>query len=338
MRRIISALLFSISSTLALAQAAQPLQLAEGAPDRYIVAPGDTLWSIASKFLKDPYRWADLWKLNADEIKNPQRIYPGQVIVLDKSGNQPRLKLVTVNEQRREYIEAVKKGIPTIPAQDIEPFLSEPRVLDVNGLNAAPRVVALQGDRVIAGAGDTIYTTEVAEQQKSWQLFRPGKPLLDPDTQEVLGHEAVFLGTARQTRSGVPASFLVSTSKLEIVRDDRLLPAPRRDVPSYVPRAPTKQIRAKVINIYSGVNFGGAQSVITINRGKADGLEPGHVLAADLAGPEVTNRYQGDKSVYQIPDVRNGLLYVFRVFDRVSYALVMNATHPMVVGDTVRTP
>jgi hypothetical protein len=122
---------------------------------------------------------------------------------------------------------------------------------------------------VIAGAGDTIYTTGITEQHKDWQLFRAGKPLLDPDTQEVLGHEAVFLGTARQTRSGVPASFLVTTSKLEIVRDDRLLPAPRRDVPSYVPRAPTKQIRAKVINIYSGVNFGGAQSVITINRGRA---------------------------------------------------------------------
>jgi nucleoid-associated protein YgaU len=341
MRRIISALLISISSTLVLAQGVPPSQapqLTDDAPDRHVVTAGDTLWGIAAKFLKDPYRWGELWKLNADEIKNPQLIYPGQVIVLDKSGNQPRLKLVTINEQRREYVEAVKKGIPTIPAQDIEPFLSEPRVLDVNGLDAAPRVVALQGDRVIAGAGDTIYTTEVTEQQKVWQLFRPGMPLIDPDTKEVLGHEAVFLGTARQTRSGVPASFLVSTSKLEIVRDDRLLPAPRRDVPSYVPRAPTKQIRAKVINIYSGVNFGGAQSVITINRGKADGLEPGHVLAADLAGPEVTNRYQGEKTVYQIPDVRNGLLYVFRVFDRVSYALVMNATHPMVVGDTIRTP
>ena len=338
MRRIISALLISISSTLVLAQGTQPLQLADGAPDRHVVTPGDTLWGIAAKFLNDPYRWGELWKLNADEIKNPQLIYPGQVIALDKSGNQPRLKLVTVHQERREYVEATKKGIPTIPAHEIEPFLSEPRVLDAAGLDAAPRVVAVQGDRVIAGAGDTIYTTEVTAAHKVWQLFRPGKPLLDPDTKEVLGHEAIYLGTARQTRGGVPSSFLVSTSKLEIVRDDRLLPAPRQDVPSYVPRAPTKMIRAKVLAIYSGVNFGGPQSVITLNRGKADGLEPGHVLAADLAGPEVTNRYQGEKTVYQIPDVRNGLLYVFRVFDRVSYALVMNATHPMVVGDTIRTP
>ncbi|MCK9386805.1 MAG: LysM peptidoglycan-binding domain-containing protein [Sulfuritalea sp.] len=338
MRRIISALLISISTTLAVAQGANPLELADGAPDRHIVTSGDTLWGIAAKFLKNPYRWGELWKLNAEEIKNPQRIYPGQVIVLDRSGNQPRLKLVTFTEPRREYIEPLKKGIPSIPPQEIEPFLSEPRVLDAKGLDAAPRVVALENDRVIVGAGDTIYTTEVKERHKIWQIFRPGTPLLDPDTKETLGHEAVFLGTARLTREGVPSSFLILTSKQEIVRDDRLLAAPRQDVPNYIPRAPGKMIQAKVLGIYSGVNFGGPQFVITLNRGKADGLELGHVLAVDLAGAEVSNRYQGERTDYKLPDARNGLIFVFRVFDRVSYALVMNATHPVVVGDTVRTP
>ena len=338
MRRIISALLISISTTLALAQGAQPLELADGAPDRHVVISGDTLWGISARFLKDPYRWGELWKLNAEQIRNPQLIYPGQVLVLDRSGSQPRLKLVTVRERRHEYVEPLRKGIPSIPPQDIEPFLSEPRVLDATGLDAAPRVVALQGDHVLAGAGDTIYTTEVTARHKVWQLFRPGAPLVDPDTKETLGYEAVFLGTARMTKEGVPSSFLILTSKLEVVRDDRLLPAPRQDVPNYIPHAPTTMIRAKVLAIYGGVNFGGPQSVITLNRGKADGLEPGHVLAADLAGAEVVNRYEGAKTTYQLPDARNGLLFVFRVFDRVSYALVMNATHPMVVGDTVRTP
>jgi len=338
MRRIISALLISISSTLALAQGAQPLQLADGAPDRHVVVAGDTLWSIAAKFLKDPYRWGELWKLNATEIKNPQRIFPGQVLALDRSGTQPRLKLVTVKEPRREYVEPLRKGIPSIPPQDIEPFLSEPRVLEPGGLASAPRVVALQGDRVIAGSGDTIYTTEVTAQHKTWQLFRQGKPLLDPDSGETLGHEAVYLGTARMIKGGVPSSFLVTSSVQEIVRDDRLLAAPRQDVVDYVPRAPTKLIRAKILGMYSGVSFGGPQSVVTLNRGRADGLEPGHVLAADVAGKAVVNRYQGDRSDYQLPDARNGLLFVFRVFDRVSYALIMHATQPMSVGDTVRTP
>ena len=237
MRRIISALFISFSSTLVVAQGAQPLALADGAPDRHVVVPGDTLWGIASQFLKDPYRWGELWKLNGDEIRNPQLIYPGQVIVLDKSGNQPRVMLARLTEQRREYVEVIAKGIPTIPPQDIEPFLTEPRVLDEHGLDAAPRVVALQGDRVIAGAGDTIYTTEVTARHKLWQLFRQGKALVDPDTEEILGHEAVFLGTARMTGVGEPSSFLILTSNQEIGRDDRLLAAPRLDVVNYVPQA-----------------------------------------------------------------------------------------------------
>jgi hypothetical protein len=208
---------------------------------------------------------------------------------------------VTVKEARREYVEPLRKGIPSIPPQDIEPFLSEPRVLEPGGLASAPRVVALQGDRVIAGAGDTIYTTEVTAQHKVWQLFRQGKPLLDPDTGETLGHEAVYLGTARMIKGGVPSSFLVTSSVQEIVRDDRLLAAPRQDVVDYVPRAPTKLIRAKILGMYSGVSFGGPQSVVTLNRGRADGLEPGHVLAADVAGKAVINRYQGDRPTTSCP-------------------------------------
>ena len=363
MRRIISALLISISSTLALAQGSPPLQLADGAPERYVVKPGDTLWGISSKFLKDPYRWGELWRLNAEDVRNPHRIYPGQVLALDRSGDQPRLRLVTIIEPRHEYVEPLKKAIPSIPPQDIEPFLSEPRVIDPALLTAAPRVVALQDNRVVAGAGDTVYATEstardklfpvflqgdarftpeapevAAPPPKAWQLFRPSTPLLDPDTKETLGYESLFLGTARMTQGGVPSSFLVLTAKMEIQRDDQLLPAPRQDVPSYIPRAPATMIQGKVLAIYSGVTYGGPQTIVTLNRGRADGLEPGHVLAVDAAGAKVIYRYQSERTDYQLPDSRNGLMFVFRVFDRISYALIMNATTPVLVGDLVRTP
>ncbi len=338
MRRIISVLLFSISSTLALAQGAQPLQLAPGAPDRHIVVPGDTLWGIAAKFLKDPYRWAELWKLNADEIKNPQRIYPGQVISLDKSAGQPQLKLATINVPRREYVESLVKEIPAIEPQAIEPFLSEPRVLEAGGFDNAPRIVAIQDGRVLSGSGDTIYTTEVKDQHKLWQIFRPGKALVDPETGATLGMEAVFLGNATQTGSGVPASFRIGISRMEILINDRLMPAPRQDVPTYIPRAPDKKIAGKILSIYAGVNFSGPQQIVTINRGKNDGLEPGHVLAADVAGLNIPNRFDGVRTDYKLPDSRNGLLYVFRVYDRIAYALVMNAVQPIAVGDTVHTP
>jgi LysM repeat protein len=330
-------LLFSIS-TLALAQGTQPLQLAPGAPDRHIVVQGDTLWGIAAKFLKDPYRWAELWKLNADEIKNPQRIYPGQVISLDKSAGQPRLKLTTINVPRREYVESQVKEIPAIEPQAIEPFLSEPRVLEAGGFDNAPRIVAIEGGRVLSGAGDTIYTTEVKEQHKLWQIFRPGKTLVDPETGDTLGVEAVFLGNARQTGSGVPASFRIGISRMEILINDRLMPAPRQDVPSYIPRPPEKKVVGKILSIYAGVNFSGPQQIVTVNRGKNDGLEPGHVLAADVAGLNIPNRFEGVRTDYKLPDSRNGLLYIFRTYDRISYALVMNAVQPIAIGDTVHTP
>lgn len=346
MRRIISALLISISSTLVLAQGTTPLRLADGAPDRHVVVRGDTLWGISSKFLKDPYRWGELWKMNAEDVRNPHRIYPGQVLVLDRSGNEPRLRLATIVEPRHEYVESLKKAIPSIPPQDIEPFLSEPRVIDPALLAVAPHVVALQENRVVAGAGDTIYaaestTSDVAEvtaPPKTWQLFRPSKPLLDPDTKETLAYESLYLGTARLTQGGVPSSYLVLTAKMEIQRDDQLLPAPRQDVPSYIPRAPATMIQGKVLSIYSGVTYGGPQNIVTLNRGKADGLEVGHVLAVDSAGAKVIYRSKDEKTDYQLPDSRNGLMFVFRVFDRISYALIMNATTPVVVGDVVRTP
>lgn len=337
MRRIISALLISISTTLA-AQDTKPLELADNAPERHIVVAGDTLWDISARFLKDPYRWGEIWKLNRDELRNPHLIYPGQVVVLDRSSGEPRLKLATIRESRRIYVEPLQQGIPSIPPQVIEPFLSEQRVVEPEAMEAAVRIVALQDNRVITGAGDAIYTTAPRESAKLWHIFRPGRALVDPETKAVLGHEAHFLGTARQTGNGDPATFLIVTSKEEVSRGDRLLPAPRQDVHSYVPRAPEKPIQARVASIYAGINFTGPQSVVTLNRGKADGVEVGHVLASDVAGAVVDDRYKGEKTTYTLPDARNGLVFVFRVFDRVSYALVMSARRPISVGDTVHTP
>jgi nucleoid-associated protein YgaU len=336
MRHIISALFLCIFATLALA--AQPLQLADGAPERYTVAPGDTLWGLAARYLKDPYRWPELWKMNARDVKNPHRIYPGQILVLDRSGPEPRLALATVKEQPQERIEALRQAIPSIPARDIEPFLSQPLVVDKAAIDAAVRIVGLQDNRVIAGAGDTVYTTPADAAQTQWQVFRRGKPLVDPDTGEVLGHEAIFLGTARLTAPGDVASFVLLTSKEEVAAGDFLLPAPKSDVLRYLPHAPERAVKGRVLSMYGAVGFGGPQNIAVINRGQKDGLELGHVLAVDKAGGTVDDRFQGEKKTYALPDARNGLMFVFRVMDRVAYALIMNARQPVEIGDSVRTP
>ncbi len=347
MHRIISVLLCCISTTLVYAQPTESLALADGAPERYTVVRGDTLWGLSSKYLKDPYRWPALWKMNAQEVKNPHWIYPGQILVLDKSGREPRLTIATGKTEKlspREYIEPANKAIPAIPPQDIEPFLSQPLVVDKASMEGALRVIGLQDNRVIAGAGDTIYTTSAAAATGSaatgptWQVFRAGKPLNDPETKETLGFEALYIGTARMTTQGEVTSFRLLTTKEEVLAGDLLLPAPRMDVVSYTPHAPEQVIKARVLSIYGGVYYGGPQAVVVLNRGKKDGIEAGHVLVIDKAGVTLDDRYQGEKKTYTLPDARNGLVFVFRVFDRVAYALVMSAQQPVVVGDAAHTP
>lgn len=343
MRRIISALLICFS-TWAFAQETKPLELAPNAPDRHIVVPGDTLWGIASMFLKDPYRWPEVWRLNNEDIKNPHRIYPGQVVILDRSGDKPQLKIGRlVKAEPRIYVDSSDQAIPAIPQNVIEPFLSQPLVVDANAFENAARIVAFQGNHITVGAGDMVYVTKAkAQSAPQWQVFRPGQPLIDPDSPEdekkVLGFEATYLGTAREIKAGEPATFEITTTKQEIDRNDNLLPAPPLEIISYVPHAPAKPVSGRIIKIYGGVGEGGKFSIVSLSRGKQDGLDIGSVLAVYRTGAEVANLHDDKNEAYKLPEERYGLLFVFRVFNNVSYALIMNAPRPVMEGDTVRNP
>jgi hypothetical protein len=342
MRRIISALLLSVSTAWVVAQDVKPVELQPDAPDRHIVVSGDTLWGVASKFLKDPYRWPEIWHLNPDQIKNPHRIYPGQVVILDKSDGQLRLKIgQLVRAEPKIYIEKTSEEIPAIPQDEIDPFLSQPLVIDEGGLDTAPRIVATQENRLYVGPANTFYVAGAVESAKLWNVYRTGKPLKDPESGDILGHEAIFLGTATKVADNKEkvATFEVVSSQIEIGRGDRLVPVPRMEVMSYVPHAPQKMLKGRVIAVYGGVGEAASYSIVSLSRGKLDGLEVGHVLALYRAGKEVTNHLDTDKvETFQLPDERYGLVFVFRVFDRVSYALVMNVTRALASGDVVRTP
>jgi len=336
MRHIIFALFFGIS-TATLAQ--QAIELAPDAPDHHVVVRGDTLWGIAAKFLKDPFRWPDVWRMNAEQVRNPHRIYPGQVIVLDRSDGRPRLKLAEVKLAPAIRAEEISLEIPAIPPQAIEPFLSQPLVIDLAQFEKSPRIVATQENRLFTAQGDAIYATGVDPGVKLWQVYRPGKPLLDPDTKAPLGVEAIFLGNAHLVEPGEPANLVVTKSKQEIGRGDYLVPAPRPEPLSYIPRAPAVPVDGRVINLYGGVGEGGRLSVTSLSRGQAEGVEMGHVLALYRAGQTVSNRFDGGRpQTHTLPDERYGLLFVFRVFERVSYGLVIEATRPVVPGDRIRQP
>lgn len=358
-RRIISTL-FLACSGLALLPAssdAQPLveatqqrgnvlELADNAPDRHVVVKGDTLWGISGLFLKQPWRWPEIWQINKAQIRDPHWIYPGQIVYLDRSGPQPRLRIgepVGQETKRlgpRIYAKSNLEAIPSIPQKAIEPFLSKPLVIETGELDQAPRIVATQEDRVVTGAGNILYATGLSDARASsvWMIYRPGKPLVDPETNRVLGIEAFYLGSARLVREGEPATLEIIKSTQEIGQNDRLVPAPPPSIVNYLPHAPEQSIESRVMSVYGAVQEGATHSIVTLSRGAMDGIEVGHVLALSRAGVQVSNRFQDKLETYQLPDERYGLLFVFRVFERVSYALVMNVTRPVIVGDAAKSP
>ncbi|HSA71726.1 MAG TPA: LysM peptidoglycan-binding domain-containing protein [Burkholderiales bacterium] len=401
-KAIISLILLMTPLAPAPVLAADASALQEGAPDQYVVVRGDTLWGISGRFLKDAWRWPEVWRMNQEQLRNPHRIFPGDVIVLDREGAEVRLRLVrpedaaavpvpgaaptpvaprdTVKLSPRTRAEPLAdKAIPAIPPSAIEPFLSRPLVVGRDELDSAPSVLATQENRVAIGAGSVAYAEGLdSEKGLDWQLFRRGDALIDPDTDETLGYQATYLGEARVIRRGNPATLEITKSAQEIYTGDRLLPAAKeRPTFSYVPRAPAKQVRGRIMSIYpNNVGETGPLGIVALSKGSNDGLEVGHVLAiyrsqntlryatrmAPLYGRQGLSGSDSPRSYYEeritprdaplyergrritvdearkLPDERYGLVMVFRTFDRASFGLVMNASRPVEVNDVVTNP
>lgn len=370
--------------------------LAADAPDQYTVVKGDTLWGIAGKFLKDPWKWPQIWQRNRDEIKDPHWIYPGDVIRLNRDGDLASLSLANrdgaggaggmlpsggtaadaegnvVRIDPRVRIEALEEAIPSIPGAVIAPFLTQPLVVEAGGLDNAPSIVATAEGRVIVGAGDVAYADRMGTNDGiNWQIYRPGGTLRDPETGEVLGVEAKYVGDARVRRFGTPSTVEVTKAREEINRGDRLTPSRESSYPTYMPRAPEKKIAGQIMSVEGKLAELGQYQVVTFNRGSRDGVEVGHVFAILRRGDTVRDGRSVSNTVdtraffsrlkfwdrpppndgtppkvgvavgngaVKLPDERTGLLIVFRVFDKMSYGLVMKASRPMAVGDVIQTP
>ncbi len=313
------------------------------APDTYAVVRGDTLWGIAGRFLKQPWRWPQIWQMNRDQIRNPHWIYPGQTIVLDRTTGTMRLGTgpnangtVKLSPQIRS--ETSRDAIPSIAPEAIEPYLSQPLIVDTATMRDAPRVVASR-ERVVLGVGDVAYVSGIVDPSvTNYQVFRPGRPLRDPDSGDVIAYQSDYLGTARVTRPGNPATVTIMSSKLEINAGDRLVPATKAGVISYAPHAPPGPISGRVISIYSGVQYAGASMIVAINRGSDDGLDVGSVLALKTFGRTIVDRTNGARETITLPDERKGLLFVFRVFDHIAYGLIASTAEAVEIGDVVTQP
>lgn len=354
-------------------------ELSPNAPQSHVVKAGDTLWAISGLFLKSPWNWPELWGMNLSDIKNPHLIYPGQTLYLDTSNGRARLSLQavgangaddtadlpTVRVSPRTRVENLNaSALPTLKSHLIEPFLAEPMIVDELGLSAAARIVAAQDSRVLLTRGDRAYARgkpgfelqdEPSKKQQVFRVFRNAIPLKDPVNGEVLGYEAQYVGKALLSRSEasqsrvgadgtshtdiIPATIDIVEAKEEMRVGDRLLPEPPTQLQSYVPRAPSSPVEARIVSIYGSAVVNAAQNqVVSLNQGSRHGIESGHVLAIMSDGARVVDKTDDKLTPLKLPDERNGLLMVFRTFEKVSYALVLDITQGVKVGDRLINP
>jgi hypothetical protein len=339
--------------------------LKDNHPEVYVVQPGDTLWDISAKFLEKPWLWPEIWQVNP-QVQNPHLIYPGDVLSLVYIDGKPRLVrkpgIVKLSPKVREISRG--QAVAPLPLEYVKPFLVGARIVDKEQLDKAPYVVASDGDHLMAGVGVRVYARGIpkSEPLQNFAIFRPGSEYRDPKTGEILGFEAIHVGTAQLKRNGDPATLDITDSVKEALNGDRLLPIDNTYlVPEFYPRAPEKQVEGQIISVYDGVTQIGQYHVVVINRGKREGMMPGHVLTIWSRGATIKDRVAierrrqedgynvfseigekltgtNEQEQVTLPDEEAGELMIFRVFDKVSLALVMRATRPIHVQDPVRSP
>ncbi len=320
-------------------------------PDVYVVKKGDTLWDISGRFLEKPWLWPEIWRVNP-QIENPHLIYPGDRISLQWVNGQPQLTLergapsrtYKVSPSNTEKLEPqvhatpLESAIPAIRLDAIQAFLVQNRVVAPHVLDAAPYVVQGESERIVVGAGDRVYVRGELADHESFSIVRKGPLYVDPDTNEVLGREATYIGLGQAVAQDDDiATMLVSNSREEIQVGDRILPTEERRLAStFYPSAPERPVDGQIISVFGGVSQVGQFDVVVINRGEREGLVPGNVLAIYKRGALARDRIANE--TVRLPSERAGLMMVFRTFEKLSYALVLESDRALAVHDQVRNP
>ncbi|MEX2496164.1 MAG: LysM domain-containing protein [Woeseia sp.] len=320
--------------------------LAEGHPDEYVVQPGDTLWDIASTFLRDPWYWPEIWHVNP-EVANPHLIYPGDVLALVTIDGETRITAVRGSTYRltpQARITPLDESVTSIPYEQIAAFLSRGLVLERNQIENLPYVLAVRENHLIAAAGNDIYVRggDPAQPGTRYSLVHVGDPLIDPDDNRVVGYQGIYVGEGALVRGGDPATVSLTDTNREALRGDRLLPE-TVDIPlNFFPKSPDTNIDGRIISVVDGLYLIGQYQTVVLNRGARDGLAPGDVLTVFQEGEVVRDRFAGGSAFrgqkVKLPDEEAGTVMVFKVYDRIGYGLVMEATSDIHVLDAVRNP
>jgi hypothetical protein len=352
--------------------AAQSIQVNPDYPQRYTVAKGDTLWDIAGKFLKDPWFWPEIWHRNP-QVENPHLIYPGDILSLIYVDGIPQIQITRAVAAKSDGVirrdtQAKTKGglnivklapgirrisrasqIPTIPSDAITQFISRPKVVTKEEIDNAPYIVSSDGAHLILGSDNKIYIRgELDKERVRYTIYRKGAEFIDPQTKDILGYEVIYAGEARIDVYGDPATALITSSSREILVGDFLMTTDKSDVSTlFYPKVPTQKIEGQIVSLFDALSSVASFQIVVVNRGADEGIEVGHLLASYYKGGAARDKYlsrkkikrgEEDKEIVQLPDERSGLMMVFRVFDRVSYALVLESTRVIRKYDVVKTP
>jgi hypothetical protein len=315
-------------------------------PDKYVVKRGDTLWDISAMFLRDPWYWPEIWQVNP-QVANPHLIYPGDVLTLVYVNGKPQLRLERGMASGTEKLsprireQGLDQAIPTIPREAIEAFLAKSRVLEKDEIDALPYVLSVREGHLMGAAGNDLYVRgDIGPVDQPYSVIHVADALRDPDDGDLVGYQALYVGDGMITRAGDPATLLLKASQREALAGDRLV-ANDLNVPlEFAPRPPPKPVDGTIMAVVDGVYQIAQYQVVVINRGTRDGLEPGHVLSVWQSGEKVSDPHDSGllpKKV-RLPDERTGVSMVFRTYDRISYALIMEATSEIHVLDKVRNP
>ncbi|MBL8269376.1 LysM peptidoglycan-binding domain-containing protein [Steroidobacter sp.] len=338
------------------------IPLTANAPDEYVVKTGDTLWDISKVFLREPWYWPEIWYVNP-QVANPHLIYPGDVLKLVYVDGQPRL---TVAQRGGETVESGRGGkrlspevrreslsqaITAIPYDIVASFMGRPTLLSKDQVKSAPYVVAMRDSHMIGAIGNEVYARGIgqAAPETRYSVVHVEEELRDPDTKALLGYSGMYVGSGPVATQGDPAKLVMTDSTREVLQGDKLFPESVDVNVDFVPHAPSSDVNASIIAVRSHTVMGQYQ-VVALNRGSSSGLEPGHILAVYQRGAKVRDTFsegglaarRSTRSSFgnnvQLPDERAGVLMVFKAFDKLSYALVMETTHEIRQGDRAKNP
>ncbi|MEM7303948.1 MAG: LysM domain-containing protein [Pseudomonadota bacterium] len=331
-------------------------ELLASAPEQYTVQKGDTLWGISRKFLDNPWYWPEIWYMNP-QVQNPHLIYPGDVINVFYVGGRPYLTVERPYlsgeggsrvsgierlspEIRTEPIEVTEK---IIPIQAIEQFLIRPQIVDEYSLESAPHIVGSKDNRIIYGANDSVYVRDSEDfvVGDAYSVYRKGAEFTDPVSGELLGYQATHIADGEVTAAGNPATVYLSKAEREVLRGDRLISLEVSDADtSFRPHPPTKAIYGEVIHLFDAITQVGTHQIVVTNLGARNGIEKGNVVNINHAGRIVEDRYadSGQQIDVKLPDARAGDAIIFRTFDKLSYAFILDAKRPIKVGDIITNP